>query len=168
MLALIVLLPLAGYLLLTFAGKYLPRSYGGWFASGLVSLSFMLSLAVFFMTRKQGVFIAGPFTWIDTAGFRASFSLQADSLSLVMTLMITGVSALIHFYSIGYMKEDPAVNRFFSYMNLFVFFMLLLVMADNYLLLFAGWEGVGLCSYLLIGFWFRNPEYQKPPTRHLS
>ncbi len=107
------------------------------------------------------MFIAGPFTWIDTAGFRASFSLQADSLSLVMTLMITGVSALIHFYSIGYMKEDPAINRFFAYMNLFVFFMLLLVLADNYLLLFAGWEGVGLCSYLLIGFWFKNPEYAK-------
>ena len=78
-----------------------------------------------------------------------------------MTLMITGVSALIHFYSIGYMKEDPAINRFFAYMNLFVFFMLLLVLADNYLLLFAGWEGVGLCSYLLIGFWFKNPEYAK-------
>ena len=161
LLALIVLLPLAGYLLLTFAGKYLPRSGGGLLASLLVALSFLLSLVAFFMTRKHGMFIAGPFTWIDTAGFRASFSLQADSLTLVMSVMITGVSALIHFYSIGYMKEDPLINRFFSYMNLFVFFMLLLVMADNYLLLFAGWEGVGLCSYLLIGFWFKNPEYAK-------
>jgi NADH-quinone oxidoreductase subunit L len=161
LLALIVLLPLAGYLLLTFAGKYLLRNNGGMVASLLVAVSFLLSGVAFFMTGRHGMFVAGPFTWIDTAGFRASFSLQADSLSLVMSVMITGVSALIHFYSIGYMKEDPSVNRFFSYMNLFVFFMLLLVMADNYLLLFAGWEGVGLCSYLLIGFWFKNPEYAK-------
>jgi NADH-quinone oxidoreductase subunit L len=161
LLALIVLLPLAGYLLLTFAGKYLPRISGGVLASLLVTLSFVLSVAAFFMTRQHGMFAAGPFTWIDTTGFRASFSLQADSLTLVMAVMITGVSALIHFYSIGYMKEDPMMNRFFSYMNLFVFFMLLLVTADNYLLLFAGWEGVGLCSYLLIGFWFNNPEYAK-------
>ncbi len=161
LLALIVLLPLAGYLLLTFAGKFVPRGSGGMLASLLVTLSFLLGVAAFFMTRQQGMFVTGPFTWIDTAGFKASFSLQADSLSLVMTLMITGVSALIHFYSIGYMKEDPAINRFFSYMNLFVFFMLLLVTADNYLLLFAGWEGVGLCSYLLIGFWYKNPEYAK-------
>jgi NADH-quinone oxidoreductase subunit L len=161
LLALIVLLPLAGYLLLTFAGKYLPRNSGGVVASMLVAISFLLSLAVFFMTRQHGLFTAGPFAWIDTAGFRASFSLQADSLTLVMSVMITGVSALIHFYSIGYMKGDPLINRFFSYMNLFVFFMLMLVMADNYLVLFAGWEGVGLCSYLLIGFWFSNPEYAK-------
>jgi NADH-quinone oxidoreductase subunit L len=161
LLALIVLFPLAGYLLLTFARKYLPRNSGGIVASLLVTLSFLLSVAAFFMTPQHGMYITGPFTWIDTKDFRASFSLQADSLTLVMSIMITGVSALIHFYSIGYMKEDPLINRFFSYMNLFVFFMLLLVMADNYLLLFAGWEGVGLCSYLLIGFWFSNPEYAK-------
>ncbi len=112
LLALIVLLPLAGYLLLTFAGKFLPRISGGMLASLLVSLSFLLSLVAFFMTRQHGMFVAGPFTWIDTAGFRASFSLQADSLSLVMSVMITGVSALIHFYSIGYMKEDPLSTGF--------------------------------------------------------
>lgn len=161
LLALIVLLPLAGYLLLTFAGKYISRISGGLLASLLVSLSFLLSIAAFFMTSQHGTFVTGPFTWIDTTEFKASFSLQADSLSLVMAVMITGVSALIHFYSIGYMKDDPGINRFFSYMNLFVFFMLLLVTADNYLLLFAGWEGVGLCSYLLIGFWFKYPEYAK-------
>jgi NADH-quinone oxidoreductase subunit L len=161
LLALIVLLPLAGYLLLTFARKYLSRISGGMLASWLVTLSFLLSVVAFFMTPLHGMYITGPFTWINTTDFRASFSLQADSLSLAMSIMITGVSALIHFYSIGYMKEDPLSNRFFSYMNLFVFFMLLLVMADNYLLLFAGWEGVGLCSYLLIGFWFSNPEYAK-------
>jgi NADH-quinone oxidoreductase subunit L len=161
LLALIVILPLAGYFLLTFAGKYFPRISGGVVASLLVAISFLLSIVAFFITPQHGMFIAGPFTWIDTMDFRASFSLQADSLTLVMSVMITGVSALIHFYSIGYMKEDPLINRFFSYMNLFVFFMLLLVMADNYLLLFAGWEGVGLCSYLLIGFWFNNPEYAK-------
>jgi NADH-quinone oxidoreductase subunit L len=159
--ALIVILPFAGYLILTFAGKYMSRISGGILASLLVSLSFGLSVAAFFMTPQHGMFLAGPFTWIDTAGFKAAFSLQADSLSLVMAVMVTGVSALIHFYSIGYMKDDPGMNRFFSYLNLFVFFMLLLVTADNYLLLFAGWEGVGLSSYLLIGFWFKNPEYAK-------
>jgi NADH-quinone oxidoreductase subunit L len=165
LLVLIIFFPLAGYLLLTFAGKYMPRIRGGIVASVLVALSFVLSVVAFFMTPQHGIFIAGPLTWIDTAGFRASFSLQADSLSLVMSVMITGVSALIHFYSIGYMKEDQQVSRFFAYMNLFVFFMLLLVTADNYLLLFAGWEGVGLCSYLLIGFWFKNPDYAKAANK---
>jgi NADH-quinone oxidoreductase subunit L len=107
----------------------------------------------------------GPFTWISTAGFTASFGLQADALSMIMLLMITGVSTLIHVYSIGYMNNDEGFNRFFSYLNLFVFFMLLLVTADNYMLVFAGWEGVGLCSYLLIGFWFRNPEYAKAANK---
>jgi len=77
----------------------------------------------------------------------------------------TGVGALIHIYSIGYMHDDEHFNRFFAHMNLFIFFMLLLVLSDNYLLLFAGWEGVGLCSYLLIGFWFKNPEFAKAANK---
>jgi NADH-quinone oxidoreductase subunit L len=88
-----------------------------------------------------------------------------DQLSLIMLLIITGVGFLIHIYSIGYMHEDAAFSRFFSYLNLFVFFMLLLVLGSNYIVMFTGWEGVGLCSYLLIGFWFKNPEYNKAANK---
>jgi NADH-quinone oxidoreductase subunit L len=94
------------------------------------------------------------FTWISAGGFRADFSLQVDQLTVIMLLVVTGVGWLIHIYSTGYMHDDPGYQRFFSYLNLFMFFMLLLVLAANYLLMFVGWEGVGLCSYLLIGFFF--------------
>ncbi len=94
------------------------------------------------------------FTWISAGGFRADFALQVDQLTVVMLLVVTGVGWLIHIYSTGYMHDDPGYRRFFSYLNLFMFFMLVLVLAANYLLMFVGWEGVGLCSYLLIGFFF--------------
>jgi NADH-quinone oxidoreductase subunit L len=94
------------------------------------------------------------FTWISAGGFRADFALQVDQLTVVMLLVVTGVGWLIHIYSTGYMHDDPGYRRFFSYLNLFMFFMLLLLLAANYLLMFVGWEGVGLCSYLLIGFFF--------------
>jgi NADH-quinone oxidoreductase subunit L len=99
------------------------------------------------------------YQWIQTDSLKISFSFVADSLSSIMLLIITGVGFLIHVYSIGYMHHDEGFNRFFSYLNLFVFFMLLLVLGDNYLVMFAGWEGVGLCSFLLIGFWFKNTDY---------
>src|SRR5713101_4840282 len=92
--------------------------------------------------------------WIRSGNFTVDFSLYLDQLSLVMLLVVTGVGFLIHVYSVGYMWDDPGYYRFFSYLNLFMFFMLTLVLADNYLLMFIGWEGVGLASYLLIGFWF--------------
>jgi NADH-quinone oxidoreductase subunit L len=97
--------------------------------------------------------------WINVGDFHADFSFLVDSLSIIFTLVITGVGFLIHVYSTGYMHDEKDYNRFFSYLNLFVFFMLLLVLGDNFLLMFVGWEGVGLCSYLLIGFWFRNINY---------
>ena len=129
-------------------------------ASGLVLIPFLLSLVAF------GSFLYGAppqtfnlFSWISIDGLSVPFSFLLDRLSVLMLLIITGVGFLIHVYSIGYMKEDAGFNRFFSYMNLFVFFMLLLVLGSNYLIMFIGWEGVGLCSYLLIGFWFKNHEY---------
>ena len=94
------------------------------------------------------------FTWISAGGFRADFALQVDQLTVIMLLVVTGVGWLIHIYSTGYMHEDPGYRRFFSYLNLFMFFMLVLILAANYLLMFVGWEGVGLCSYLLVGFFF--------------
>src|SRR6202042_2966914 len=94
------------------------------------------------------------FTWIHAGAFRADYALEVDRLTLIMLLVVTGVGWLIHLYSVGYMAGDTGYRRFFSYLNLFMFFMLTLVLAANYVLLFVGWEGVGLCSYLLIGFWF--------------
>ena len=164
-LACIILLPLAGYLLLSFFPKIFYGRSGGILASTLVGLSFILSLVLFFNDDPHELSGFVSFPWIITSGLTVSFGLQADALSLVMMLLVTGVSALIHVYSIGYMKGDKNFNRFFAYLNLFVFLMLLLVMSDNFLLLFAGWEGVGLCSYLLIGFWFRNPEYAKAANK---
>ena len=92
------------------------------------------------------------FTWIAAGTFRADFALQVDQLTVVMLLVVTGVGWLIHIYSTGYMAHESGYYRFFAYLNLFMFFMLMLVLAANYVLLFVGWEGVGLCSYLLIGF----------------
>ena len=92
--------------------------------------------------------------WIRSGSFSADFALYLDQLSLVMLLVVTGVGFLIHIYSVGYMWDDPSYYRFFAYLNLFMFFMLTLILANNYLLMFIGWEGVGLASYLLIGFWF--------------
>ena len=94
------------------------------------------------------------FTWIQAGRFQAQFGFMLDHLSGLMILIVTGVGFLIHVYSAGYMAHDEGFYRYFAYLNLFVFFMLTLVLANNYLLMFVGWEGVGLCSYLLIGFWF--------------
>ena len=98
------------------------------------------------------------YTWIPVNGFQVDASLLLDPLSLTFVLLITGVGSLIHIYSIGYMAHDPGRRRFFGYLNLFVAAMLLLVLADSYLLLYVGWEGVGLASYLLIGFWYYKPS----------
>jgi len=132
-----------------------------WIGPGVVLLAFLIVLVNF--TRMLGVELHEPvirtyWTWIDTGAFRADAALQLDQLSMVMMLIVTGVSFLIHVFSIGYMGDDPGYARYFSYLNLFVFFMLVLVMAASFPLMFVGWEGVGLCSYLLIGFWFSDRE----------
>src|SRR5205085_6800789 len=106
------------------------------------------------LPESDQLVIRNYFVWIQAGGFHANFGLLLDHLSGLMILVVTGVGFLIHVYSIGYMQEDPGFYRFFAYLNLFMFSMLVLVLANNYLLMFVGWEGVGLCSYLLIGFWF--------------
>ena len=108
----------------------------------------------FTLSPDQIPWIKTYFTWISAGGFQADFALQVDQLTVIMLLVVTGVGWLIHIYSTGYMHDDPGYRRFFSYLNLFMFFMLVLILAANYLLMFVGWEGVGLCSYLLIGFFF--------------
>ena len=125
-------------------------------ASGVAMLSALLTAWKFSAGSEPGAFIYRYFTWIQSGGLQADFKLYYDRLTLVMTVTVTVVSFLIHLYSRGYMEHEGGYYRFFAYLNLFLFMMLLLVTAGNYLLMFVGWEGVGLCSYLLIGFYFRK------------
>ncbi|HEY7873497.1 MAG TPA: proton-conducting transporter membrane subunit, partial [Actinomycetota bacterium] len=157
----IILLPLLGAVVLLFFGKRIGR-LAGHLATGTIAVSFGLSLFIFgqmFGTdpemRSQTFHL---FDWISSGRFEAGFDLTVDQLSILMLLVVTGVGTLIHVYSIGYMEGDERYHRFFAYLNLFAASMLLLVLADNVLLLYVGWEGVGLCSYLLIGFWFERPS----------
>lgn len=159
--ALIPLFPLLGFLFNGFFGKKVSKSFSGILASGAILASFVVSVIVFMQLQasSEKSHIVEVFSWINSGSLHIPFEFLIDPLSTVFLLIITGIGFLIHVYSIGYMHEDEGFSRFFTYLNLFVFFMLLLVMGNNYLILFVGWEGVGLCSYLLIGFWFKNTAY---------
>jgi NADH-quinone oxidoreductase subunit L len=158
---LVPLLPLVGFLLISLGKSYFSKSLAGIIASAMVFCSFVISLGVFFdvLNGDGKPTTVTLFEWIATADFHVNIAFLVDSLTSIMLLIITGVGFLIHLYSMGYMHDDEGYAKFFSYLNLFVFFMLLLVLGDNYLVMFAGWEGVGLASYLLIGFWFKNQPY---------
>jgi NADH-quinone oxidoreductase subunit L len=153
-------LPLAGAAINLFAGKRLGR-WAGVLASGLMVVAFALGLGILAdlleLPGEERLVVRHLWDWISVGSFRVAADLRVDPLSVTMMLVVTGVGAVIHVYAIGYMDGDPRYGRFFSYMNLFCFFMLTLVLAQNFLLLYVGWEGVGLCSYLLIGFWFDRP-----------
>ena len=153
--------PLLGFLITGLAKNRLKNNQAGIIASTLVSFSFITALFLFFALRSSGQdsVTVTLFNWISAGDMKIPFAFLIDHLSITMMLIVTGVGALIHIYSIGYMHDDERVNSFFAQMNLFTFSMLLLVMGANYLILFIGWEGVGFCSYLLIGFWFKNPEF---------
>jgi NADH-quinone oxidoreductase subunit L len=157
---LILFFPLIGFLILGLGYRTIPHKWTAVIGPGTILISFIFSLVILINFHY---FTTSPlhhlFSWIAFSGFNISFEFLIDPLSILMMLIITGVGFIIHVYSVGYMKGDEGYNRFFSYMNLFVFFMLLLVMGANYMILFIGWEGVGLCSYLLIGFWFKNQEF---------
>jgi len=157
-LAPIVLFPLLGCVLAFLVGKS-NKASAGWIATGASTLAFLWSVKQVLALGHEGAFEDNLFTWIACGDFRADFTLRLDQLSSVMCLVVTGIGSLIHLYSVAYMAEDESVHRFFSYLNLFMFSMLLLVLGGNLLVLFVGWEGVGLCSYLLIGFWFKNLAY---------
>jgi NADH-quinone oxidoreductase subunit L len=160
LIALIPLCPLIGFLLIGLLTRRFNKDLVAVTACGSVLAAFVLSAIAFFhLDGTTSSIDVTLFSWIATGDFSVSFSLLVDPLSSIMMLIITGVGFLIHLYSTGYMHEDEGYNRFFAYLNLFIFFMLLLVMGSNYLLMFVGWEGVGLCSYLLIGFWFKNTDY---------
>jgi NADH-quinone oxidoreductase subunit L len=154
----IPLLPLAGAAANGIFGARWPKNIISAVALSSTTLAFLAALEAvrefLSLSPNQIPWIKSYFTWISAGGFQADFALQVDQLTVIMLLVVTGVGWLIHIYSTGYMQEDPGYRRFFSYLNLFMFFMLVLILASNYLLMFVGWEGVGLCSYLLIGFFF--------------
>jgi NADH-quinone oxidoreductase subunit L len=170
-----ILLPLAGFLINGLLGSKiknaLPGSNGekviGIIGSGAIGLSFLIAVGAFFQTLSlpvdQRQHIVDLFTWFHVGGLKVDVAYQVDQLSLIMALIVTGVGFVIHVYSIGYMHGDKSFWRFFAYLNLFIFAMMNLIMADNFLLLFLGWEGVGLCSYLLIGFWY-DRKFEKGTT----
>lgn len=156
----VLALPLIGFLVNALFGKKLPKSLVGAIASGVVLVPFIIILTTFFSLLNGAEAIhVNLLNWFTVGSYSVNFGLQLDQLSVIMVMLITGVGFLIHLYSISYMHDDENFSRYFSYLNLFVFFMLILVMSDNYLGMFIGWEGVGLASYLLIGFWFKNNDY---------
>lgn len=156
----IPLLPLVGALLSYLCGSK-NKSLSGIVATSISFCAFFISCALFFSLKPSDVVLVDIFKWIDVGILRIDFSLRFDALSSVMTLIVTGVGGLIFLYSIGYMAQDESRPRYFSYLSLFLFAMLLLVLGSNLLVLFVGWEGVGLCSYLLIGFWFKNQSFAR-------
>ncbi len=157
---LIPALPLAGFLILALSGPGISKRSVAWIGSGSVGISALLTIIAgigFISGMPENSFLNQKlWTWINVQGFTTDITLHLDALSLVFIFVITFVGFLIHLYSTGFMKDEEGYARFFAYMNLFVGSMLLLVLADNLLLLYLGWEGVGLCSYLLIGFWYKD------------
>ncbi len=160
LLVIIPLLPMAGFIINRFFGRRLGERAVSLIGPGVVGLAFLLSVIVIVSLSLSGEerLVAYVLPWMHVGQFQVDFAYVLDHLSAVMLLVVTGVGFLIHVYSIGYMHGDKSYHVYFSYLNLFVFMMLTLVMAENVLLMFLGWEGVGLCSYLLIGFWFEEWE----------
>ena len=158
---LIPLLPLIGFLINGLGRNNLSKTLSGIVGSGVVLASFLISVYVFFSVKEGNTHVAHYFDFINTTSLKVGFDFQIDQLSSLFLLIITGVGFLIHVYSTSYMHGEQPKDfaKYFSFLNLFVFSMLLLVMGGNYIIMFIGWEGVGLCSYLLIGFWFKNNDY---------
>jgi len=158
---LVPLIPLIGFILNGLGRNTFSKGLTGFIGSGVIFISFAISVGIFLAlgsdsVKSHEIFL---FDWISAGSLHIPLSFLVDPLSSIMLLIITGVGFLIHIYSIGYMHGDEGFGKFFSYLNLFIFFMLLLVLGSNYIVMFIGWEGVGLCSYLLIGFWYTNSNY---------
>lgn len=158
---LVPLFPLLGFLLNGLFRNQLSKGLSGIIGSGTVLISFILSIILFTTLDEAGPQTEALFTFLKTSAFQIDFAFKVDALSSLFLLIITGIGFLIHVYSSSYMhdEEAPHFARYFAYLNLFVFSMLLLVLGANYVVMFMGWEGVGLCSYLLIGYWFKNDNY---------
>lgn len=147
-LLIIILLPLAGFLVNALVGKRLPKTVSGVIGSATIFGSFVLSAILFvgFLNGSAKAIDVNVYDWIKFGDMDISFGLLADQLSVMWLMIVTGIGFLIHVYSIGYMHDDEKFHTFFSYLNLFIFFMLILVLGNNFLVTFIGWEGVGLCS----------------------
>lgn len=160
---LVPFLPLLGFLVNGLGRRFLSKSLVGFIGSGSVLVSFVVSLLIFFEVKAPGfqAQVVHLFNFISVGSLHIPFAFQVDQLSALFLLIITGVGTLIHIYSTSYMHDESneGFARYFAYLNLFVFSMLILVLGANYVMMFIGWEGVGLCSYLLIGFWFKNTSY---------
>lgn len=154
----IVFLPLLAAIISGLGVRLIPAAVAQLITTGAVIASAVLSGILFNDVTSGNVRAITIIEWVHSGDFKANWSIYIDSLTAVMLIVVTWVSALVHVYSIGYMHNDPHNQRFFSYLSLFTFFMLMLVTSDNFLQLFLGWEGVGLCSYLLIGFWYKKPS----------
>lgn len=154
----VILAPLIGAAIAGIGGKLIGRPASHWVTILGVAIAFVGALCIFYKFVLQGVpaYNATLYTWAVTGSMQLNVGFLVDRLTAVMMLTVTFVSLLVHIYSIGYMQDDSGYQRFFAYMSLFTFFMLVLVAANNFMLLFFGWEGVGLVSYLLIGFWFQK------------
>lgn len=157
---LLLLAPFLGFLFNIFFGKKIGKSASGIIGTLTVAVSFVATIVFFLQINdtKEAVQIE-LFNWIQISNFHVNFGFLLDQLSILWLLFVTGIGSLIHLYSISYMHDDENTHKFFAYLNLFIFFMITLVIGSNLLVLFIGWEGVGLCSYLLIGFWHKNQEY---------
>jgi NADH-quinone oxidoreductase subunit L len=157
---LIPLFPAIGFLINGLFGRALGKKVVSWVGPSAIGLSFLTSILIFFeliaKPSTERLFEKVIFDWVVSGSFQTVIGYQIDPLSILMALVVSGVSFFIHIYSVGYMHDDPGYTRYFTYLNLFVFMMLNLILANNFLLMFVGWEGVGLCSYLLIGFWFEK------------
>ncbi len=151
---LIPLLPFAGFLLNGLFGRRFSKGVANAIAIGSVALSFAWALKTVLGLDLSHPYVEHYYTWIQSGALSVNCDFAVDKLTVIMLMVVTGIGSLIHIYAIGYMAHEGGYYRFFAYLNLFMFFMLTLVLAANYLLLFVGWEGVGLCSYLLIGFYF--------------
>ena len=154
----IVLLPLLGVAFNLVLAPRCGRRMVNWVSPGVVLIAFCLSFAALLQLPDGGALVDRVYSWLHSGALQVDVALRVDPLSAAMIAIVTGVGFLIHVYSVGYMAEEPDAARYFAYLNLFTAAMLLLVLGDNLLLLFVGWEGVGLCSYLLIGFWYTDPE----------
>jgi len=156
----LVLAPFLGFLINVFFGKSLGKTVSGIIGTAAVAVSFIVTLVLFNQITSTGKGIEVTlFDWIQISNLKINLGFLLDQLSVLWLLFVTGIGSLIHLYSISYMHDDENMHKFFSYLNLFVFFMITLVIGSNLLVLFIGWEGVGLCSYLLIGFWHKNQDY---------
>ena len=157
---LLLLSPFLGFLCNVFFGKKAGKSLSGALGTIAIVIPFVLSVYFFMQVNQTGKPIqVSLFDWIQVSNFKLDFGILLDQLSLLWLLFVTGIGSLIHLYSISYMHDDENMHKFFAYLNLFVFFMITLVVGSNLLVMFIGWEGVGLCSYLLIGFWHKNQDY---------